>query len=70
MDNAEISKMTQQERLQAMEALWGALTHDQSEPLSPAWHEEILAVRRARIEADNATFVELDELKTRPDKSK
>lgn len=66
MDNAEISKMTQQERLQAMEALWDALTHDQSEPPSPAWHEEILAARRARIEAGNATFVELDELKTRP----
>ena len=58
-----IGKMTQQERLQAMEALWDALTHDASEPVSPAWHEEILANRRAKIEAGNATYIDLDTLK-------
>lgn len=63
MDNAEISKMTQQERLQAMEALWDALTHDQDELPSPAWHEEILSARRAKIEAGSASYITLDELK-------
>lgn len=58
-----IGKMTQQERLQAMEALWDALTHDDPEPESPAWHEEVLASRRAKIESGAANFVTLDALK-------
>src|SRR5690606_26094523 len=47
MDPNAIRKMSQQERLQAMEALWDALTHDGVEPSSPSWHQEVLASRAA-----------------------
>jgi hypothetical protein len=62
------SNMTQQERLQTMEALWDAITHDQSEPPSPSWHEAILAARRAKMEEGSAEYVGLDELKSRTHK--
>jgi hypothetical protein len=63
MDNATIRKMTQQERLQTMEILWDAIIHDQNEPTSPSWHEEILSARRAKIEAGTASYITLDEMK-------
>lgn len=68
MNTDSIQYMTRQEKLQTMEALWDALTRDTSEPASPAWHGEVLAERRARMEQSNATFVSLDELKSEPHK--
>jgi len=62
MDPNAINKMSQDEKLRAMEALWDALTHGESEPLSPTWHEEILASRKAKIDAGAANFVTLEEL--------
>ncbi len=47
-----------------MEALWDALTHGETEPQSPAWHEEVLASRKAKMDSGEAPFVTLDELKT------
>jgi hypothetical protein len=66
MESNAFNKMSQNEKLRAMEALWDALTHGESEPPSPTWHEEILASRRAKMEAGEATFVTLEELKTKP----
>jgi len=63
MDPNAIRKMSQQERLQAMEALWDALMHDGVEPSSPSWHQEVLASRTAKIEEGKAQFLTLDELK-------
>jgi len=67
MDINAIQKMSQQQKLRAMEALWDALTHQSHEPPSPSWHQEILAGRKARIDAGEAAFVSLDELKTASD---
>jgi putative addiction module component (TIGR02574 family) len=63
MDPNSIRKMSQQERLQAMEALWDALMHEGVEPSSPSWHQEVLASRTAKIEEGKAQFLTLDELK-------
>jgi len=63
MDINSIRKMSKQEKLRAMEALWDSLTQQVDEPASPSWHREILAARRARIDAGEASFVSLDELK-------
>ncbi|MGD9975718.1 MAG: addiction module protein [Desulfatirhabdiaceae bacterium] len=35
--------------MQAMELLWDALSHNDHEMPSPAWHEEILKKRKDRI---------------------
>lgn len=64
MNTSIINKMTRQEKLKAMEALWDALAHDGRELASPGWHGEILAARRSKIESGAATFVPLNDLKT------
>lgn len=65
MDNAAIRKMTQEERLQTMENLWDAIIHDQNEPVSPAWYEENLNARRAKINAETVSYICLDEVGSR-----
>jgi len=63
MSIAEIQKMSSNERLMAMEALWDALCHEPAEPDSPSWHEGILAERRQKVESGDARFVSLEEAK-------
>ena len=65
MTITEISKMSVVERLQAMEALWDSLTHESTEIRSPEWHEEILSVRKEKVESGNANFISLEELKSK-----
>ena len=64
MDPNAIDKMSQEEKLRAMEALWDSLTHGESELQSPAWHEEILASRKSKMQAGKATYVTLDQLQS------
>lgn len=63
MDSNAIKKMSRTERLQTMEALWDALTHEHTEPASPEWHQAVLANRQTRIAEGSASYVSLDELK-------
>ena len=63
MDADTISKMTRQQRLQAMESLWDALVHETVKPVSPDWHEAVLARRLGNIAEGNADYVSLEELK-------
>ena len=63
MNIAEIKNMSTIERIQAMELLWDALTHEDHEIPSPPWHEEILKKRKERIESGKAKFITLDQLK-------
>ena len=63
MDADTISKMTRQQRLQAMEILWDALVHETVEPISPDWHEAVLTRRLADIAEGKADYVSLEELK-------
>lgn len=55
MEVAEIKKMNMVERLRAMEILWDA------EPESPAWHGDILAERKRRMESGEMEFISLRE---------
>jgi len=65
MTIAEISKMSVQERLQIMEALWDSLTHESTEIKSPKWHEEILLERKEKIKNGTEKFISLDESKSK-----
>ena len=58
-----IDKMSTTDRIQAMEDLWDALTHEKKEIESPAWHEEILNSRRKKIESGKAKFLTIEDLK-------
>ena len=63
MDADTISKMTRQQRVQAMESLWDALVHETTEPASPDWHQAVLAHRLESIAEGKADYVSLEELK-------
>jgi len=63
MGLAEIKGMTTLERLREMELLWDTLCHEPEEPKSPAWHARTLAERQAKIEAGEARFITLEQLK-------
>lgn len=63
MSAAEIQKMTTRERLAAMEQLWDALCHDQTEPVSPSWHDAVLAKRKEKMDSTAAHFFTLDQIR-------
>ncbi|MCK5130642.1 MAG: addiction module protein [Candidatus Sabulitectum sp.] len=47
----QIDKMTRQEKLQIMEALWVSLSVDDEEVVSPLWHEHSLRETDLRMSA-------------------
>lgn len=63
MSTADIQKMTTSERLAAMEQLWDALCHEEAEPVSPAWHEAVLAKRKEKMNSVEARFFTLDQIR-------
>ena len=46
-----LDKMTKEEKLRIMEALWIDLTKSQEEFSSPGWHEDVLIAREERIKS-------------------
>ena len=58
-----LDKMSAEEKLQTMEALWQSLSTDPAAIESPAWHEEELAGREGKIESGEAKFVEWERAK-------
>ena len=65
MTIVEISRMSTTERLQIMEDIWDSLIHDASDLESPSWHVDVLAQRRQNIQAGQAEFITINELKSR-----
>lgn len=63
MSTAEIEKMSTSERLSAMEKLWDALCHEDTEPASPTWHQAVLEQRKKRMDSAEARFFTLDQLR-------
>jgi Putative addiction module component len=54
----ELSRMTLEEKLREMEALWDDLLRLPETLASPPWHGEILAERKARVAAGEARFLD------------
>ena len=63
MNIMEIRKMSTMERLQAMEVLWESLLEEESQIVSPTWHEDILKGRERKLENGETEFISLGELK-------
>jgi hypothetical protein len=57
--------MSVTERLQAMDQLWESLTRAGNEIPSPDWHQDVLADRKARAQRGEATFLTLEQLRSR-----
>ena len=51
-----LEKMTKEEKLQVMEAIWIDLTKHEQEFLSPNWHKEILKLREDRIQSGQEQY--------------
>ena len=49
MNTIQIEKMTRQEKIQAMEALWASLSVDDEDVVSPEWHEYRLRETEIRL---------------------
>ena len=62
MNTVEITKMSLVEKLQAMDAIWDSLIHDNLDVKSPEWHGDILSARKKKIEEGKAEFCSIEEL--------
>lgn len=58
-----LDKMTRQEKLRAMEALWADLSRCEEEIESPSWHQEVLNDREQRISSGQEAFIQWDTAK-------
>ncbi|MBI3985868.1 MAG: addiction module protein [Lentisphaerae bacterium] len=47
----QIERMSREEKLQTMEALWADLSRDDAAVESPAWHQAVLKETEARVTA-------------------
>lgn len=66
MTQLEIAKLPIEEKLQLMESLWDALCHEPSlETAIPPWHADVLAVRRARLDAGEESISDWEDAKKR-----
>ena len=57
--------MTVEEKLRAMEAIWRSLSKLEDQVPVPDWHKQVLDERQRQIDAGEATFVSLEEMKER-----
>jgi len=59
----EIEKMTLEEKLRAMEALWANLSRNEHDLQSPAWHEQVLDEREQRVKSGQEQLVSWEDAK-------
>ena len=60
-----LQKMSRDEKLRAMEALWADLSKDDDRFESPAWHAQVLSEAERAIKNGKAKFSDWDEAKKR-----
>jgi putative addiction module component (TIGR02574 family) len=58
----ELSRLTDAERIDLLEAVWASLDH-KDEVESPAWHEAELRLREEEIASKKAKFIPWEEAK-------
>ncbi|MDX2227566.1 MAG: addiction module protein [Verrucomicrobiae bacterium] len=61
----EIESMSKAERLIAIDLIWSTLSESDKEVSSPAWHGEVLASRMEKVNAGQAGFISLEQLRER-----
>lgn len=61
----EISQMSHDERVNAMERLSESFSRDGMEVRSPGWHEQVLAGRTRIADPPDAVWVSVDEVQSR-----
>ena len=61
--NLPLGKMTVEEKIQAMEALWDDLTRNEELFESPAWHALVLRRREELVRAGRESFIDWESAK-------
>ena len=56
--NLPLDKMTTEEKLQALEALWDDLTRNEELFESPPWHAQVLRHREEMVRAGEESFID------------
>lgn len=59
----EISRLTNAERIELLNAVWDSIENKDEEIESPAWHAEVLAQRETEIASGKAKFIPWEEAK-------
>jgi len=59
-----LNEMSVEEKLETMETISASLSADPEAIESPAWHEEELRVREARVASGEARFIDWEKAKT------
>jgi predicted kinase len=62
-DSIEIGRLSREEKLRVMEAIWEDLSKDAEEVESPDWHREALEETESRLRAGQETVVDWTEAK-------
>lgn len=60
-----LKKMSRDDKLRAMEALWADLSQDEGRVESPAWHERALRDAEGAVKSGKARFSDWEEAKKR-----
>lgn len=60
-----LNEMTVATKLRLMEELWDDLCRGEEQPVSPAWHGEVLAARAQRVASGEAEFHDWEKVKQR-----
>jgi len=60
-----LKKMSRDEKLRAMEALWVDLSRDEDRFESPAWHEQALREAERAVKTGKARFSDWEQAKKR-----
>lgn len=60
----QLERMSREEKLQAMEALWADLSKDDAAVPSPAWHHDVLRKTEARVAAGQEQMADWTTAKT------
>jgi putative addiction module component (TIGR02574 family) len=60
-----LDKMTNLDKIAAIEKIWDDLCRDPETVPSPAWHKDVLAAREKEIDEGRAKFTSFDRTKER-----
>ena len=58
-----LNEMSVEEKINAMEAIWANLSANPEAIESPAWHEDELRVREAKVASGESKFVDWEKAK-------
>lgn len=58
-----LQKMSVTDKLQAIEEIWADLIRESTDVPTPAWHGDVLRVRKQRVMDGTARFLEVDDAK-------